>query len=522
MGNIAIKKIDKLLLRSFIITFVSLLALVLFVLVTHSFFLILSRIVGKGLGFCVYAKLLFYIGVHMFPNAFPIAVLVAALIVFGNLSESFELTAMRSVGMSLQRILLFPFIFILILSTALFYFQDYVHPSSKHKIFSLVEDVIQKKSSLFIQEGVFCNNIPGYGIRVDKKLNDNGEIKGVVVYDHTQSHGTVAITSAEKGRLYTTPDENYLVMELANGHNYVEALPGSQDSFSEEKQTFYRSSFASQKISIGLDALKLGKTQSEFAYDPRTRIYPQLKKMIQERQQRIITQTKYCKDLLAQKALHYYAIQQKSTSKAEILEIEKSEASLQHTVPTKDTDFIFFRNQLVETTTNINSHQQKEYDYFKKQVVGDSLRAVDKLKKYLLEQRYYEVAITESFRNALFEKEHRLAIAMRCIIMFLLAAPLGCVVRRGGFGISVVVSLFFILLEYILSMFGKDWAIAGTISAFIGAWLANLVLLPFCFFFLTKAQKGTDLSILSGWYAFWVKIKKAVSIKRNAMPHMGN
>lgn len=521
MGNIAIKKIDKLLLRSFIITFVSLLALVLFVLVTHSFFLILSRIVGKGLGFCVYTKLLFYIGILMLPNAFPIAVLVAALIVFGNLSESFELTAMRSVGMSLQRILLFPFIFILLLSTALFYFQDYVHPSSKPKVFSLVEDVIQKKSSLFIQEGVFCNNIPGYGIRVDKKLNDNGEIKGVVVYDHTQSHGTVAITSAEKGRLYTTPDENYLVMELTNGHNYVEALPDSQDSFSEEKQTFYRSSFASQKISIGLDALKLGKTQSEFAYDPRTKIYPQLKKMIQERQQRIITQTKYCKDLLVQKSLHYYAIQQKSTSKADTLEIEKAEASPQHAVPTKDADFISFRNQLVATTTNINSHQ-KEYDYFKKQVIGDSLRAVDKLKKSLLEQRYYEVAIAESLRNALFEKELRLAIAMRCIIMFLLAAPLGCVVRRGGFGISVVVSLFFILLEYILSMFGKDWAIAGTISTFTGAWLANLVLLPFCFFFLIKAQKGTDLSILSGWHAFWVKIKKVVNIKRNSMPHMGN
>ncbi|WP_339043926.1 LptF/LptG family permease [Cardinium endosymbiont of Tipula unca] len=521
MGNFAIKKIDKLLLRSFIITFVSLLALVLFVLVTHSFFLILNSIVGKGLGFCVYAKLLFYIGVSMFPNAFPIAVLVAALIVFGNLSESFELTAMRSVGMSLQRIFLFPFIFILLLSSALFYFQDYIHPSSKHKIFSLVEDVVRKKSSLFIQEGVFCNNIPGYGIRVDKKLNDNGEIKGVVVYDHTQSYGTVTITSAKKGKLYTTPDENYLVMELDNGHNYVEALPGSQDNFSEEKQTFYRSSFASQKISIGLDALKLGKTQSEFAHDPRTRIHSQLKKMIKKRGERIENQAKYCKDLLAQKALHYDVIQQKAICKADALEIEKAEASTQHAVPTKDAGFISFRNQLVEIATNINGHR-KENDCFTKQVVGDSLRAVDKLKKTLLEQRYYEVAITESLRNALFEKERRLAIAMQCIVMFLLAAPLGCVVRRGGFGISVVISLFFILLEYILAMFGRDWAVVGTISTFTGAWLANLVLLPFCFFFLIKAQKGTDLSLLSGWYSFWVKIKKVVNIKRNVMPHMGH
>jgi lipopolysaccharide export system permease protein len=513
MGTIGIKKIDQLLLRSFITTFISLFALVLFVLVIQHFFIILKDIAGKGLGVDIYAKLLFYIGLGVFPSAFPLAVLVASLIVFGNFSESFELTAMRSVGLSLQRIFRFPFLFILFLSGALFYFQNYIHPTTTPKMFALIGDVCKKKSALFIQEGIFCSNIPGYGIRVNKKLGNNGEMEGIIVYDHTKQYGTVAITIAEKGRLYTTPDGSCLIMELSNGHNYIEPLLDKSKNYNRyQNQSFYRSNFTNQKIKISLEALKLGNTSSGYAYDHRTRIRPELKKMIEERKQKIVDEENYSKRLLARHIAHY--IVQKPSNQSEENSTELLKENLHESASLKNVNFRSFRSQLMECKMNSNiAEQADQNDHSLRQVIRRALNTVEQTKTSLISQRHDELLVTENLNSALFEREHRLAVTIRCIIMFLLAAPLGCIIRRGGFGISVMISFFFILVEYILSMFGKDWAMTGTLSAFVGAWLANFTLLPFCFFFLAKAQQGTDLSLINDYYALWIKLKRFIKRK---------
>ncbi|WP_419241770.1 LptF/LptG family permease [Cardinium endosymbiont of Nabis limbatus] len=509
MNHIAIKKIDKLLLRTFITTFILLLALVLFVMVIQTFFLLFANIAGKGLGIDIYAKLMFYLSLDAFPSVFPIAILITSLLVFGNLSESFELTAMRSVGFSLQRTLRFPFIFILFLSGALFYFQDYIHPNSKQKVFALMRDIGKKKAAVFIQEGVICNNIPGYSIRVDKKLSDNEHMEGIIVYDYTKRYGTVSITTAQKGKLYTTPNEGALVMELTNGYNYVEPLPDkNNDAKSDQKPSFYRNSFAMQKIRISLDALKMGKTNDKFAYEPRASTRPHLKKMIQKRWQEIVDHDKRSKNVLAKQTMHYHA-PEASTAQLDDHQMEALAPSIQET--TQDADFILFRNQLIEkkVDASIERHLQHDRHTLAKWVVRDALRRVKKIKNGLITHKDHKALFHEDLNSALYEKQHRFAVAMRCVIMFLLAAPLGCLIRRGGFGVSVCISFFFILLEYILSLLGKDWAISNTIPTFIGAWLANFILLPFCCFFLLKAQQGRGLCS-TNWHVFYGKIKKII------------
>ncbi|WP_342265709.1 LptF/LptG family permease [Cardinium endosymbiont of Philonthus spinipes] len=517
MSNIAIKKIDKLLLRTFITTFILLLGLVLFVMVIQSFFVLFSAIAGKGLGSSIYAKLFFYLSINQLPSVFPIAILMTSLIVFGNLSESFELTAMRSVGLSLQRTLRLPFLFILFLSGVLFYFQDHVYPNSKHKIFALVGDICKKKSALFIQEGVFCNNIPGYSIRVAKKLSDNEHMEGIMVYDYTKKYGSVSITTAAKGRLYTTPDEGYLVMELTNGHNYVEPLPAkSTHGKPDQKSSFYRSNFSSQKIRISLDALKLGSTNAKFAHDPRTRTRPYLKKMIEERSQEVLSQEQNSKKVLAGQASRYHCIEQ-PTIQSGSHELSASTSSVQETA--KNADFILFRDQLVgkKNDSNTASVTWPHDDVLPQRVIQESLRSVRKIKNALITQKDYMNLFNETLNDALYEKEHRFAVAMRCVIVFLLAAPLGCIIRRGGFGISVCISFFFILLEYILSILGRDWAVAGTISPFVGVWLPNFVLFPFCCFFLAKAHQGRGLCS-TDWYAFYLKIKQFIKRSMHTKP----
>ncbi|CAH2559856.1 LptF/LptG family permease [Cardinium endosymbiont of Oedothorax gibbosus] len=517
MSNIAIKKIDKLLLRTFITTFILLLALVLFVMVIQSFFFLFSTIAGKGLGISIYAKLLFYLSLNTFPDAFPIAILMTSLIVFGNLSESFELTAMRSVGLSLQRTLRLPFIFILFLIGALFYFQDYIYPNSKHKIFALVNDILEKKSALFIQEGVFCNNIPRYSIRVDKKLSDNEHMEGIMVYDYTKRYGAVATTIAEKGRLYTTPDEGYLVMELTNGHNYVESLSGKRnDDKSDQNPTFYRNNFSKQKVRISLDALRLGSTNAKFVHDPRARTRPLLKKMIEERWQEVLNQEQNSKNLLARQTIRYHYTEQPSTQ-LNGHELKGSASPVQEV--TQDADFILFREQLVERKfdSNIACRFQQYGHTLPQQVVQESLWRVRKMKNALIAQKDNKNLFNKALSEALYEKERRFALAMRCVIVFLLAAPLGCIIRRGGFGISVCISFFFILLGYILSILCRDWAIAGTISTFMGVWLPNFVLFPFCCFFLVKAQQGRGLCSID-WYDFYIKIITIIKRKIGTVP----
>lgn len=498
MSNIGLKKIDKLLLRSFLTTFTSLFLLVLFVLVIQHFLILFKEIAGKGLGMDVYARILFYIGLALFPNAFPISVLIASLLVFGNFAENFELTAMRSVGLSLQRIFRFPLLFILVISSALCYFQEYIHPTIRPQIFALVSDVSQKKAAFFIQEGIFCNNIPGYGIRVNKKLSTNRDMEGIIVYDHTKQYGTVAITAAEKGRLYTTPEGDCLIMELVNGHNYIEPLPtkrGKEHNY--ENHPFYRSSFAHQKIRIGLEALQLGNTHARFAYDARTRTRPQLKKMVEERRQKVLEERTYSKQLLAQKAVQYGVHTPSSPS---IEEVPTGGCADAPTVATSAT-FKHFRGQLMEDSIRTNA--SKPCDPFARLVLQRALRTIAQTKSALYTQRQDEVQMEYNLHAALFEKEHRLAVAIRCIIMFLLAAPLGCIIRKGGFGISVLISSFFMLLEYVISMMGREWVEAGTLSPFLGAWMANITLLPFCCFFLAKGQKGTGLSLAFRWLRFW-------------------
>nr|WP_260215055.1 LptF/LptG family permease [Candidatus Cardinium hertigii] len=502
-------------LRSFIPTFVLLLALVLFVLVIQMFFVLFSNIAGKGLGVLVYTKLLFYIGLHVFPNAFPIAALIASLIVFGNLSESFEFTAMRSVGLSLQRILCFPFVFVLFLSGVLLYFQDYIHPTTNHKIFSLIIDVMNKKSALFIQQGVICNNIPGYSIHVNKKLGDNEHMEGIIVYDYTKTYGTIA-TIAEKGKLYTTPDEAYLVMELSNGCNYVEKLPDKKSSNSDQKQTFYRKKFLKQKIRISLEALKLRKSDEKYTSEPRTRDHLQLKKLIQEIEQKIVEEGNDSHNLLVQQASRY-GISENTFKPSNADNGDQLQSSFESSTLLQDADFIAFRNQLIESKTPSNLEKKcQQYGDTLQWITQRALRTVEKIKTTLTMQHEHVLAVKQYLNQALFEKERRFAIAMRCVIMFLLAAPLGCIIRRGGFGVSVMISFVFILLEYILTTLGETWAIANTLSPFICAWLANFTVLPFCFLFLIKAQRGTSLFTID-WQLVYLRIKKIIQ-RRISIP----
>src|SRR3954469_130277 len=216
------KKIDKLILGSFIGPFVLTFLVVVFILLLQHMLKYFDDIIGKDLGWDVVGRLLFYFAIFMTPLALPLAVLLSSLITFGNLSEHFEITAIKSLGISLTRALVPIFVFVIFLTGVAFYANNTLVPNAALEAYSLMYDIKQKKPALDLQEGAFYSGIPDISIKVGKKFPDGKTLKDVIIYDHRGATGNKKVTVADSGRMFTFLNDQYLKMELFRGYDYSE------------------------------------------------------------------------------------------------------------------------------------------------------------------------------------------------------------------------------------------------------------------------------------------------------------
>jgi lipopolysaccharide export system permease protein len=224
------KKIDKLVLKSFIGPFILTFLVVVFILLMQHMLKYFDDIIGKGLGWDVVGQLLFYFAIFMTPVAMPLAVLLSSLITFGNLGEHFELTAIKSAGISLLRTLQPIFFFVIMLTGMAFYANNYLVPKAALEAYSLLYDIKQKKPALDLREGTFYNGIPDISIKVNKKFPEDDEaLKEIIVYDHRKNDGNKEVTIADSGRMSTILNERYLKFELFNGYNYTEGAVNERE-----------------------------------------------------------------------------------------------------------------------------------------------------------------------------------------------------------------------------------------------------------------------------------------------------
>ena len=208
------KKIDKLVIKSFVGPFLLTFVVVVFILLTQYMLKYFDDFVGKGLGAEVFAELLFYFSINMTPVALPLAVLLSSLMTFGNLGEHFELTAIKGAGISLTRALRPLFFFVTLISIVAFLSNNFVVPKANLKAYSLLYDIKQKKPALDIQEGVFYGGIPNFKIKINKKFPDGETIKDVIIYDHSTGLGNRDVILADSGKMYTIKNDRYLMLEL--------------------------------------------------------------------------------------------------------------------------------------------------------------------------------------------------------------------------------------------------------------------------------------------------------------------
>ncbi|MEP2511202.1 MAG: LptF/LptG family permease, partial [Reichenbachiella sp.] len=216
------KKLDKLILKSFIGPFIVTFLVAVFILLLVYMMKYFDDFIGKNLGFMVLAELMGYFSINQMPMALPLAVLISSLMTYGKLGEHFELTAIKGSGISLLRIILPAFVFCVMLAIGAFVLSDQVVPTANLRAFSLLYDIKQTKPSLDLREGQFYNGIPKYSIKISKKYPDGVSIKDIIIYDHTAGDGIKRVIIADSCRMYSFMGDRYLKMDLYNGNHYIE------------------------------------------------------------------------------------------------------------------------------------------------------------------------------------------------------------------------------------------------------------------------------------------------------------
>jgi len=466
-----VKKLDILILRSFVGPFLATFLIALFVLTMQFFWLYIDDLVGKGLDMGTLAYLTGLVAVTWVPLALPLALLLSSIMTFGNLGETFELVAIKSAGIPLIRFMRPLLLTTILLSGVAFLFANNIIPVANLKLNALKYDIIVKKPAFDIKEGVFYDKIEGYVIKIGKKDKDDSTIHNVVIYERNyglQDNFMVA----ESGVMRISSDQRFLEFELHNGWNYQEN--GSRYTSNTE---FIRLGFKTYKKEFDLSSFKLNKTEdSLFKYDPKMLSLRQINQAIDsisklDRQ----TGQRSLNDLKARVDFSKYA----DSSWAAPKQIKKVK-SFDYLIPDSVKSLVF-EGSISAINTSKTTVDVMATDYSNRQ---------------------------EMLRKHWIEWNRKLTLSFACIVLFMIGAPLGSIIRKGGLGSPLIFAIAFFVLFNMLNTFGEKFAKGGVTSIFTGMWLSSLVLMPVGLFLTYKAMRDSQLFNKEFYFRVFKKKKK--------------
>jgi lipopolysaccharide export system permease protein len=458
---------------SFLAPFAATFFVVLFVLLMQFLWKYIDDLVGKGLEWYVVAELMFYASATLVPLALPLAILVSSIMTLGNLAEHYELVAAKSAGIPLQKILRPLLVTAFVISVLAFYFSNYMLPYTNLKMGSLLYDVRQQKPALYIREGIFYNGIDGYSMKIGKKGSDNQTLEQVMIYDHTAQKGNTKVVLAESGKMVMSADEKYLIFTLFNGSSYEEQREGRPN----ERLTnpLLRSKFDSYQIRFDLSTFKLNRTNEDLFKDNYQML--NLKQL--------------------ESALDSFSVQ-----------IANRKTEMKKTVSTY---YMTYRDSLLKpvngSSLSITALDQMTGDPVYESALGQARN----VKAYLSSTADEIDAREKLIARFAIEWHRKYTLSIACFILFLIGAPLGAIIRKGGIGAPVVVSVMFFLVFHITSIMGEKFAREGVIEPRIGMWIAPAVLFPVGLFLLMKATRDSALFDVEVYGRFFkrFKIKKS-------------
>ena len=453
-----IKKLDILVLKAFIGPFIATFFLTLFVLILQFFWLWIDDFVGKGIDTFTMLRLVMYLSATLVPLALPLAILLSAIMTFGNLGESFELVAIKSAGIGLIRFMRPLTITAILLSGLAFVFNNSIIPVANLKMKTLHTDLVNKKPAFDLKEGFFYNTIPGYSIRVSKKINDS-LLKNIVIYESDPGGLQDNMIVADSGIMRVSADKNFLEFTLKNGWRYQERGNRTNSKAAE----FIRLGFSEYKKILDLRALQLNFTADSVFKDRYEMLsMRQLNKAID--------------------SLETVQGKQKERSKTDLqvyltfmkyLDSGWKKPALATIPPKKFTDL------LPDSAKNTVLEQSLSYANSIKATLQSSAVDYDNKRKDL--------------RLHLIEWHNKITMSIAVLVLFLIGAPLGSIVRKGGIGTPVVFAVVFFIIFFLLNNFGRKFVKEDVLQPITGMWLASFILLPISFFLIYKALHDSQL-----------------------------
>lgn len=457
------KKLYKLILISFAGPFAITFAVALFILVMQFLFKYLEDLAGKGLEWHIIAQLVMYASFTLVPLALPLAILLSSIMTLGNFAEHYELAAIKSAGISLRKVLT-PLIGVaIIISFAAFLFSNNILPYANLKMSSLLYDVTNQRPALNIREGAFYNGIDGYVIRIGKKDADGQTIHDVMIYDHTENAGNTKLITATSGKMVRTEDNQELLVTLYNGNSYEEVVSGRNV---KRSQPLYRTQFEKYIFRFDLSAFRMARTDEGLF---RKNYQMQNIKQLERTTDTLKTEIRTRLDESSKRIEPFFSFSKK--------------VPLNTAFPIPDTAKI---ENLIPPDKRASVNTSALYSARNvKSIVTDMANEIDVKNRQL---RRYNI-----------EWHRKFTLSFACLILFFIGAPLGAIIRKGGIGLPVVISIFLFLVYHVISITGEKFAREGVMHPWEGMWLSSVILLPVGIFLSYKSV--TDSSLFdTGFY----------------------
>ena len=475
--NFRIKKLDIFIVRQFGLLFVGTFFICQFVLMMQFLWRYINVLIGKGLSLEVMAQFLWYMALMLVPQALPLAILLSSLITFGNLGESSELTAIKSAGISLMQTFRSLIVVSMLICVGSFYFQNNVGPNANLKITQLLISMKQKSPELEIPEGIFYDGIPNSNIYVQKKDLKTGKLYGIMIYRMTNSFEDAAIILADSGMLQSTAEKKHLLLTLWSGE-WFENMQ-SQELSGSASVPYRRESFIAKRIVLDFDGDFNMADAASLSNDARGKSLEQI--------YHAMDSLNHTYDSVGRA---FYQDAKRLYYQSPVIASNDSAKAVKRALA-KNFDF----DKLVE----------KESRDKKRQMLGDAMSRVQNE----LNDLEFKSMMTKDNDRLIREHEieaiNKFTLALQCLLFFFIGAPLGAIIRKGGLGVPVIVSVFVFIVYYILDNVGYRMARQGTWDVWFGKTLALVVLLPAAVFITYKACKDSMVFNADLWRSVFMR-----------------
>jgi len=482
-----IKKLDIFIAKQFGLLFVGTFFICQFVLMMQFLWRYVNDLIGKGLSVEVLAQFFWYMGLMLVPQALPLAILLSSLITFGNLGESSELTAIKAAGISLMR----SFRSLIVISVAImlgsFYFQDVIGPKANMSFAQLLMSMRQKSPELEIPEGIFYDGIPNCNLYVHKKDMKSGMLYGVMIYRMTGSYEDAAIILADSGMMQSTAEKKHLLLTLHSGEWFENMR--SQELAGSASVPYRRETFSTKRIVLDFDADFSLANASDLRNNSQGK---SVKKIMHDI------------DSMSQQA--------DSIGAANYAILRRGVLHLIDTISKKDS--LKMMKTLATNRINLDTMFNKLDIDVRQQSFTKAATSVGRVKNDLEFKSLLSKDIESNIRMHRIAAIRKFTLALSCLIFFFIGAPLGAIIRKGGLGVPVIISVLVFIVYYIFENTGYRMARMGAWSVPFGTGISTAVLTPVAAFFTYKANKDSVVFNMDAYRTFFQKLF-GLRLKRN-------